>query len=888
MASQNASFLLFSAIIMSAYRVSLSKTIIEIKFTRYQDRCREDANTNKCDPKFRFCLDKPRQTATMSPCLYGLTRESGHFQDTNYLDLDSMSNIKGIPNPWIIHTAQSVESSLLLVFQVRDDDFFGDDDHLQTWGIILKEKVYPSRDTAIWVNNIATSNSHTMIFQIRIYCEAGYFGPSCINHCTPSDNPSGHYTCDPSTGAKICMKGWTGSNCNEDVNECLLNYCGIGTCENIPADYTCHCPPLHTGKNCTIMKSACDMDLCSNNATCTDLPDLAYNCACVGDWEGQNCSIKRNPCRTQPCQNGAKCIASGDHLSYSCICVGPYTGLHCDTVVPDVSTLPATESFESNLSQSKMSESESSQMVSSESPEITALLSPEKLTTLSSKNMAGVAAERTNTRETSTETATIQHWHGALIALVVLAIIAAIIICLVVRQRQRKRKLNTSEATSVYNNNKLAFENNLYNDVSRDSVASNERHREHPPLPSTPTDDDQFMPIKPLFAPSNIDVQGAEGGTHLQFEMDMDPDGYVKPSSHKSKMYTKEIDKPLRCEQTENNHYTDFNRLRSKPETQESVEECHFYHDLDEIALAVKGLSNAAKEFPEPQMDQEETAYNDTPSNIPVAAHGLASGNQSGNYESPGDSFVFINTAPDNFYSEPAKPRESSQTRPVEHPSTFGNELCEDVKLDMPQINDSIASEVSSDGDEVQDYGLQQVASSHEGDYCTPRGLQADSSAPECQYDTPPNNHSSKILTGSYNGAPRFCKPTRSPSTKPTPLIRSSANTQQNRSENLKNKDMEDGLPTLLPDVPASHLAPKSEISTRTGSIPCTDEAQIGARTDTDIESCTSPISVVKGCTFGTDDEKSSSNENRFSIQKGSQSKLNNNIFLESYNSSNT
>ena len=61
---------------------------------------------------------------------------------------------------------------------------------------------------------------------LRVYCNANYYGADCDTYCVAQDNSrNGHYTCDDSTGNKICRKGWRGHHC--------LTRKGIMICANV-------------------------------------------------------------------------------------------------------------------------------------------------------------------------------------------------------------------------------------------------------------------------------------------------------------------------------------------------------------------------------------------------------------------------------------------------------------------------------------------------------------------------------------------------------------------------------------------------------------------------------------------------------------------------------
>ncbi|KAM4659927.1 protein crumbs homolog 1 [Amazona ochrocephala] len=99
-----------------------------------------------------------------------------------------------------------------------------------------------------------------------------------------------------------CRPGFTGTHCDEDINECYMNPCqNGGICENFPGNYTCHCPPA-------------------------DKEGIYY-----GGW---NCTEVLYGCTDQQCQNNGICIPhlkNGQH-GFRCICSPGYTGIHCETV----------------------------------------------------------------------------------------------------------------------------------------------------------------------------------------------------------------------------------------------------------------------------------------------------------------------------------------------------------------------------------------------------------------------------------------------------------------------------------------------------------------------------------------------------------------------------
>ncbi|XP_047272530.1 protein crumbs homolog 1 isoform X4 [Homo sapiens] len=99
----------------------------------------------------------------------------------------------------------------------------------------------------------------------------------------------------------ICQPGFTGIHCEEDVNECSSNPCqNGGTCENLPGNYTCHCPfdnlsrTFYGGRDCSDILLGCTHQQCLNNGTC--IPHFqdgqhGFSCLCPSGYTGSLCEI---------------------------------------------------------------------------------------------------------------------------------------------------------------------------------------------------------------------------------------------------------------------------------------------------------------------------------------------------------------------------------------------------------------------------------------------------------------------------------------------------------------------------------------------------------------------------------------------------------------------
>uniref|UniRef100_A0A2I3GY36 Protein crumbs homolog 1 n=1 Tax=Nomascus leucogenys TaxID=61853 RepID=A0A2I3GY36_NOMLE len=157
------------------------------------------------------------------------------------------------------------------------------------------------------------------------HCWPGYTGAQCeidINECNSnpcqsngecvelsSEKQYGHITGLPSSFSYheasgyvcICQPGFTGIHCEEDVNECSSNPCqNGGTCENLPGNYTCHCPfdnlsrTFYGGRDCSDILLGCTHQHCLNHGIC--IPHFqdgqhGFSCLCPSGYTGSLCEI---------------------------------------------------------------------------------------------------------------------------------------------------------------------------------------------------------------------------------------------------------------------------------------------------------------------------------------------------------------------------------------------------------------------------------------------------------------------------------------------------------------------------------------------------------------------------------------------------------------------
>ena len=99
----------------------------------------------------------------------------------------------------------------------------------------------------------------------------------------------------------VTFTGYTGLDCEIEINECVPDPCEHGFCHDLISDYDCLCEKGWTGKNCEIDIDDCMEKPCQNGGYCNDLLN-DYQCQCPPVYKGKNCEIDINECEANPCQ----------------------------------------------------------------------------------------------------------------------------------------------------------------------------------------------------------------------------------------------------------------------------------------------------------------------------------------------------------------------------------------------------------------------------------------------------------------------------------------------------------------------------------------------------------------------------------------------------------
>ncbi|KAJ7403912.1 hypothetical protein WISP_148770 [Willisornis vidua] len=148
-------------------------------------------------------------------------------------------------------------------------------------------------------------------------CTAGWTGPDCsedINECESQPCLNGatcYESVKPGQFVCICPPFYTGDFCHQRFSPCELPYnpcINNSTClAQVDGNPMCICKKGFEGTYCEVNSNECISHPCQNEGLCVDGINH-YRCSCQHGFTGTLCEVEINECLSRPCKNNGTCL----------------------------------------------------------------------------------------------------------------------------------------------------------------------------------------------------------------------------------------------------------------------------------------------------------------------------------------------------------------------------------------------------------------------------------------------------------------------------------------------------------------------------------------------------------------------------------------------------
>ena len=108
-----------------------------------------------------------------------------------------------------------------------------------------------------------------------------------------------------------CADGWTGTTCDQDIQDCFAGTCDRGTCHVSLPEMFRAC----VRHDCACVQAVVEIELARWMSITylplqENVPSPGFECDCDAGFTGVTCDEDINECDPNPCQNGATCTVS--------------------------------------------------------------------------------------------------------------------------------------------------------------------------------------------------------------------------------------------------------------------------------------------------------------------------------------------------------------------------------------------------------------------------------------------------------------------------------------------------------------------------------------------------------------------------------------------------